>query len=78
VVYFVNKVPESLLFGSYTFFYTHVDLFHRKKISSLYNVLDYLPVLWIRIGMDPELEDSDPGQIPKLDGNMHRNHQKMD
>jgi hypothetical protein len=29
---------------------------------------------------DPELEvlDPDPGQSPKLDGNMHKNHQKMD
>jgi hypothetical protein len=30
--------------------------------------------------MDPELEvsDPDPGPSPKLDGNMHKNYQKID
>jgi hypothetical protein len=37
---------------------------------------------WIRNFLsdpDPELEvsDPDPGQSPKLDGKMHKNHQKM-
>jgi hypothetical protein len=53
----------------------------RKRKDRIDNLYDP-PVLLFRIRnffSDPELEvsDPDPGQSPKLDGKMHKTHQKM-